>query len=136
MKFACKVRMCEISHIRTSHTCDVRSGAAEKWLPILRFWDYERKFACKVRMCEISHIRTSHTCDVRSGAAEKWLPILRFWDYERKFACKVRMCEISHIRTSHTCDVRSGATGNGCGYLGCSQRGVIGHEICIFMVAS
>ena len=90
VKFACKVRMCEISHIRTSHRCDVRSGAAKKWLRIVRFWDYEQKFACKVRMCEISHIRTSHTCDVRSGAAEKWLPILRFWDYERKFACKVR----------------------------------------------
>ena len=88
--------MCEISHIRTSHRCDVRSGAAKKWLRIVRFWDYEQKFACKVRMCEISHIRTSHTCDVRSGAAENGCGCLGFGIMSENLVAR---CECAKFRT-------------------------------------
>ena len=59
-KMCTKVRMCEISHVRT-RTCEMCAMCVQVWWAEI-FWNFFEKMCAKVRTCEISHIRTRAKC--------------------------------------------------------------------------
>merc|ERR1712051_513512 len=93
-----KVRMCEISHVRTFTHISKKFFAKKK----LRQPHHARctHFA-RVRVCGCAKFRTSahpHACKM-CATCMVWLPEFCFAKKFLEMCVKVRMCEISHVRT-------------------------------------